>query len=156
MKELEPSKVAARRCQGEGGKKTPFLQTNAQTNASHKFSQRLKPYFWLCTYITDDWWFIKSWWGSLFSEMTSRWDTGGARISSGSIEHFHVTQRVWPITQHATHCLFLDTPTLYHIAAAVVARLSLPPQPTLFPSILYFWHQTFWARRPQHNVNYSA
>lgn len=24
------------------------------------------------------------------------------------------------------------------------------------PSFLYFWHQTFWARRPQHNVNYSA
>lgn len=59
VKELEPSKVIARRCQGGGG--TPFLQTNAQTNASHKFSQRLKPYFWLSTYITDDWWFIKSW-----------------------------------------------------------------------------------------------
>lgn len=64
VKELGPSKVIVRRCQGEEGKKktpTPFLQTNAQTNASHKFSQRLKPYFWLCTYITDDWWFIKSW-----------------------------------------------------------------------------------------------
>lgn len=24
------------------------------------------------------------------------------------------------------------------------------------PSFFYFWHQTFWARRSQHNVNYSA
>lgn len=30
------------------------------------------------------------------------------------------------------------------------------PSSHLLPSFLYFWHQTFWARRPQHNVNYSA
>lgn len=90
--------------------------------------------------------------------IVSWWHTGGAQISPGSEEHFHVTQHVWPITQHATHSLFfLDTPTLCHVPTIVVSSSdSVPPHPACSPRSLYFWHQTFWARRPQHNVNYSA
>lgn len=75
------------------------------------------------------------------------------RHADQSQVHFRVTQHILPITQHAivahAHCVS-------HRDCIGSLSDSVPPHASDPPHSPYFWHQTFRARRPQHNVNYSA
>lgn len=123
-----------------GGKNNLFVQTNAQTNGSHKFSQRLKPYFELCAYINNAWWFLRSLWASLFNDKEERETDWSALCSLYHWWHAGLPWSIFtwlsmfrPITPHAIRCLSVDTPTLRHIATATLARLTLPLQATRAP-----------------------
>lgn len=88
--------------------------------------------------------------------IVSWWHIGGIQISKALKSTSMWLSMFGQLLSMLSAPFFLDTPTLCDIPTVVVACLTLSPHPGSLPLFLYFWHQTFWARRPQHNVNYSA